>query len=124
MQPRLLVTLLLTIQGDPASELAELRARADTILEQRDAREITMEQGRRQVQLLLKNLVRWADDHGARLEVRSRTYTEEELDPADPLAVDRCQLFYEETGESLCPLDLRRSELWSGTVLFCRFLCE
>lgn len=121
----LLAMILWTLQGNTATaNLSELRARADTIIEQRDAREITTEQARRKVQLLLNDLVQWAEESAVRLEIRSRIYTEPELDPKNPLTVNRCQLFYEEDRDELCPIDLSRSELWSGTVLFCRYLCE
>jgi hypothetical protein len=40
------------------------------------------------------------------------------------MAVDRCELFYEDDVDELCLIDLKRSEVWGASVLFCRYLCE
>ena len=126
---KLLTTVLLVgaLQGVRATELSELRGRRATIVEQEDAREITTEQARRKVQLLLTDFEAWAEGHEVELELRSRTYTSspdnvDEVD--DPLSVNRCPLFYEDDADELCLIDLKRTEVWSASILFCRYLCE
>ncbi len=120
----IVAALLLPTQSDKSAELAELRSRATTIVEQEASEEITDEEARRQVQLLLEDFAAWTEAHDARPEIRSRTHAVENVDPADPLTVNRCALFYDENREELCLIDLERSELWGGTVLFCRYFCE
>jgi hypothetical protein len=124
MRLLLVAVLLARTQSDPSAELSELRARASTITTQESAGEITREQARRKVELLLKDFQAWTEAHGVSPEIRNRTHTVKQLDPADPLTVDRCSPFFDEDREQLCLLDLSRSELWGGTVLFCRYFCE
>ena len=126
---KLLTTMVLVcaLQGARATELAELRGRSATIVEQQNAREITTEQARRKVQLLLKDFEAWAEAHTVELELRARTYTSssdnvDDLD--DPLSVHRCPLFYADDADELCLIDLKRTEVWKASVLFCRYLCE
>ena len=109
---KLLSTVLLVcaLRATLATELAELRGRAALIIEQEDAQEITTEQARRKVQLLLKDFEAWADAHAVELQRRSRTYT------SSPDNVD--------DGDELCLIDLKHSEVWGASVLFCRYLCE
>ena len=126
---KLLTTVVLVgaLQGAGATELTELRGRAATIVEQQGAREITTEQARRKVQLLLKDFEAWAEAHTVELELRSRAYTSTSDDVAEvdgPLSVNRCPLFYEDDADELCLIDLKRTEVWSATILFCRYLCE
>jgi hypothetical protein len=123
---KMLVTIALvwTLQGADAPELSELRGRAATIAEQEGDREITTEQARRKVQLLLKDFEAWAEAHDVELEIRSRVYTSSQDDIDDSMAVDRCELFYEDDVDELCLIDLKRSEVWGASVLFCRYLCE
>ncbi len=126
---KLLTTVLLVcaLQGARATELAELRGRAATIIEQEDAQEITTEQARRKVQLLLKDFEAWAEAHDVELTIRSRTYTaspDEADEVEDPLTVNRCPLFYQDNADELCLIDLKRTELWGASVLLCRYLCE
>ena len=126
---KLLTTALLVcaIQGASASELSQLRGRAATIMKQEDAQEITTEQARRKVQLLVKDFEAWAESHDVELELKSRTYTSSPDEPGevdDPLSVNRCPLFYEGNADELCLIDLKRTEVWGGSVLFCRYLCE
>ena len=121
------VALVCSLQGARATELSELRGRAATIVAQEDAREITTEQARRKVQLLLKDLEAWAEAHAVELELRTHTYASspdnvDEVD--DPLTVNRCPLFYEHDADELCLIDLKRTALWGVSVLFCRYLCE
>ena len=118
------IALVWTLQGADAPELSELRGRARTIAEQEGAREITTEQARRNVQLLLKDFEAWAEAHDVELEIRSRVYTSSQDDIDDSMAVDRCELFYEDDVDELCLIDLKRSEVWGASVLFCRYLCE
>lgn len=126
---KLLTTALLVcaLRGALATELAELRGRAATIIEQEDAQEITTEQARRKVQLLLKDFEAWAEAHDVELTIRNRTYTASP-DKADeveePLTVNRCPLFYQDNADELCLIDLKRTELWGASVLLCRYLCE
>ena len=124
MKPLTTVVLVGALQGAGATELTELRGRAATIVEQQGAREITTEQARRKVQLLLKDFEAWAEAHTVELELRSRAYTSSPDDVDDPLSVNRCPLFYEDDADELCLIDLKRSEVWSMSVLFCRYLCE
>ena len=126
---KLLTTVLFVcaIQGARATELSELRGRAATIIEQGDARDITTEQARRKVQLLLVDFEAWGEAHDVELERRSRAYTSspDNVDNVDdPLSVNRCPLFYEDNADELCLIDLKRTEVWSMSVLFCRYLCE
>jgi len=123
---KLLATVLLvwTLQGDRDSELSELRGRGATIEEQEDAQEITTEQARRKVQLLLKDFEAWAEAYDVDLELKSRAFTSSADDGSDFMAVDRCALFYENDADALCLVDLKRSEVWGASVLFCRYLCE
>ena len=126
---KLLTTVVLVgaLQGAGAIELAELRGRAATIVTQQGAREITTEQARRKVQLLLKDFEGWAEAHTVELELRSRAYTSspDDVDEVDgPLSVHRCPLFYEDDADELCLIDLKRTEVWSARILFCRYLCE
>jgi len=126
---KLLSTVLLVcaLRATLATELAELRGRAALIIEQEDAQEITTEQARRKVQLLLKDFEAWADAHAVELQRRSRTYTSspDNVDDGDDvMAVNWCPLFYEDDGDELCLIDLKHSEVWGASVLFCRYLCE
>jgi hypothetical protein len=120
----LIAVLVAPTQSDPSTELSELRARASTIHAQESAGEITREQMRRKVELLLKDFQAWTEAHDVSPEIRNRTHTVKQFDPAEPLTVDRCSPFFDENREKLCLLDLKRSELWGGTVLFCRYFCE
>lgn len=129
---KLLTTVLLvcTLQGARATELAELRGRAAVIFEQEDAQEITTEQARRKVQLLLNDFEAWADAHAVELELRSRVYASspDHVDNVDgdddAMTVNRCPLFYEDDVDELCLIALKRSEVWGASVVFCRYLCE
>ncbi len=126
---KLLTTALLVcaLQGALATELAELRGRAATIIEQEDAQEITTEQARRKVQLLLKDFEAWAEAHDVELTIRNRIYTsspDKADEVEDPLTVNRCPLFYQDNADELCLIDLKRTELWGASVLLCRYLCE
>ena len=118
------VALVWTIQGAGAMGLSELRGRAATIVKRQDAQEITTEQARRKVQLLLKDFEAWADAHAVELELKSRAYTSSADGVDDAMAVNRCPLFYEDDVDELCLIDLKRSEVWSASVVFCRYLCE
>ena len=123
---KLLTTALLVcaISGASTTELSELRERGATIIEQEDARDITTEQARRKVQLLLKDFEAWAEAHDVELELRARAYTSSRDSVDDPMTVNRCPLFYEDDADELCLIDLKRTEVWSASVLFCRYLCE
>ena len=131
---RIIAALLLAIglQGTRPTELAELRGRASTIAEQADAHEITNEQARRQVQLLVTDFEAWAETHDMKLELRTRTVAGSAEQVDEPLSVDRCMLFFEERAvgtkpdpeTELCLIDLKHSEIWGTSVLFCRYLCE
>ena len=123
---KLLTTALLVcaIPGASTTELFELRGRAATIIEQEDARDITTEQARRKVQLLLKDFEAWAEARDVDLELRSRSYSSSSESVDDAMTVNRCPLFYEDDVDELCLIDLKRSEVWSTSVLFCRYLCE
>ena len=123
---KLLTTALLVcaILGASTTELSELRGRAATIIEQQDARDITTEQARRKVQLLLKDFEAWAEARDVDLELRSRSYSSSSESVDDAMTVNRCPLFYEDDVDELCLIDLKRSEVWSTSVLFCRYLCE
>lgn len=124
MKLLLAFVFLLIAQSDGSAELSELRAREKSLSKQESSGEITNEELRRKVQLLLEDFERWTKANGAKPEIRSRTFTAKELDAADPLTVDRCSPFFDTNREELCLLDLKRSELWGGTVLFCRYFCE
>ncbi len=126
---KLLTTALLVcaLQGALATELAELRGRAATIIEQEDAQEITTEQARRKVQLLLKDFEAWAEAHDVELTIRNRIYTsspDKADEVEDPLTVNRCPLFYQDNADELGLIDLKRTEVWGASVLLCRYLCE
>lgn len=128
-----LITVLLlafgTLQGSRKSELSEFRERASVIGEQADSREITTEQARRRVQLLVKELEAWAEEKDVDLELRTRTLTASGEPDSEPLSVNACSLFYDtpedaEAADELCLINLERSEIWGTAVLFCRYLCE
>jgi len=114
------------LQGSRAEELTELRARAAEIRSRLSAEEITAEQARRRVQLLVNSFTAWSEAHDVELELRARTFTSTspttEVD--DPLTVNRCSLFYDDDSDELCLIDLKRTEIWGTKVLFCRYLCE
>jgi hypothetical protein len=118
------VLLVFALQGVGSSELEALRERAAAIREQENANEITTEQARRRVQLVVRDLEAWADEHDAELELKTRTYTPASEAIDAPLSVDRCSLFFEDDGEELCLVDVERTEIWGAKVLFCRYLCE
>ena len=120
----LAVALLLVAQNDGSAELSDLRARATHLNEQESSGEISTEEMRRKVQLLLKDFEAWTEANGTQPEIRSRTYTVKQFDAADPLTIDRCSPFFDTNRKELCLLDLKRSEVWGGTVLFCRYFCE
>lgn len=124
MRLALFVALFLACYASTSADLLQFRERASAIIENKDAEEITIEQARRSVQLLLKDFVAWAKTNDFHPEFRSRTYTVTADDPTDPLSIERCPLVFDEKRDELCLFDLQRSELWGGTVLFCRYLCE
>ena len=129
---KFLMTLLLgcALQNASDTELSELRDRADTIIEQEHTQEITTEQARRQVQLLLKDFEAWAKVNNVDLKLKSRTYASSPDGPNvsaesdEPLTVNRCPLFFEDDTNELCLIDLKRTEIWGVSILFCRYLCE
>lgn len=118
------VAVLGTALLDPSEELATLRSRARTILDARQSLEITPSQARRQVQLLLKDFQAWAKSNDLELQSRTREYRSSEAGHDDSLTADRCPLFFEEELDELCPLDLGRSEVWGGRLVYCRYYCE
>ena len=122
---KLLFTLLalVLLQTKQADELSELRERAETIIEDSASLEIDMVEARRKVQLLLKDLKKWGETYEVELEARARTYASPAKQFKELLTADRCPLFFEKELEELCPLDMARSEVWGGEVVFCRYLC-
>ena len=122
---KLLFTLvaLVLLQTGQADELSELRERAETIIEDSSSLEIDMVEARRKVQLLLKDLKKWGETYDYELEARAQTYFSPPKKIQEPLNVDRCPLFFGKDLEELCPLDMARSEVWGGKVVFCRYLC-
>ena len=114
---------LVLLQTEPADELSELHDRAETIIEDISSLEINIVQASRKVQLLLKDLKKWGETYSIELEVRARTYGTPAKQFKEFLTADRCPLFFEKDLEELCPLDLSRSEVWGGEVVFCRYLC-
>ena len=122
---KLLFTLvaLVLLQTGQADELSVLRERAEAIIEDISSLEIDMVEARRKVQLLLKDLKKWGETYDHELELRARTYSSPAKQFKELLTADRCALFFEKDLEELCPLDLARSEVWGGRVLFCRYLC-
>lgn len=118
---RLSVLLLaLLVESSPQEEL---QARAREIVRKNQDIEISISDARRQVQLVLKDLKKWAEDEGIELDTRTRTFSTPATAPGEVLTVDRCALFYEENMERLCPLDVSRSEVWGAAVVFCRYVC-
>ncbi|TDI46525.1 MAG: hypothetical protein E2P02_04845 [Acidobacteria bacterium] len=111
------------LQTEQADELSELRERAETIIEDISSLEIDMVQASRKVQLLLKDLKKWGKTYDVELEVRARTHSTPAKPFKEVLTADRCALFFEKDLEELCPLDLSRSEVWGGEIVFCRYLC-
>ena len=101
----------------------ELQARAREIVRKNQDNEITTSEARRRVQLLLKDLKKWSEGEGGELQTRTRLFSTPATGPGEMLTVDRCALFYEETLERLCPLDVSRSEIWGASVVFCRYVC-
>ena len=116
-------SILLLAVFAAASPQQDLQARAREIVRKNQDNEITISEARRQVQLLLKDLKKWAEAEGIELETRTRLYNNPATAPGELLTVDRCALFYEENLESLCPLDVTRSEVWGAAVVFCRYVC-
>ena len=110
--------------SDKDDELAELYDKAESIIEKSQSLEITMEQARRNVQLLLRDMQAWAESFDVELSRETRTYSSPLKQNGKPLTADRCPLFFEEELHKLCPLDLARSEVWGGEVAFCRYYCE
>jgi len=120
----LVLALVWSTSLDREDELSELRDEARTILEDRQALEITTSEARRKVQLLLNEFRAWADRHDVELQSRVRQYRSPEAELDEMLTADRCPLFFEEELNELCPLDLGRSEVWGGKVVHCRYDCE
>ncbi len=114
---------LVLLQSEQVEELSILRERAAAIIEDSQSLEIDMVEARRKVQLLLKDLKLWGEEHDFELEARTRTYGMPAKERGEPLTADRCPLFFEKDLEDLCPLDLAHSEVWGGEVVFCRYLC-
>lgn len=106
-----------------ASPQEELQTRAREIVRKNQQNEITTSEARRQVQILLKDLKKWAEAEGVELQARTRVFNTPATGRGEALTVDRCALFYEEDLEHLCPLDITRSEVWGAAVVFCRFIC-
>ena len=121
---KLFFTLVLVLlQTGQADELSKLRERAEAIIEDSSSLEIDMVEARRKVQLLLKDLKRWSETYDYELQARTRTYSNPAKQIDELLTADRCPLFFEKDLEELCPLDMARSEVWGGKVVFCRYLC-
>ena len=114
----------MTITIDKDTELSSLRQRAKSIITQNESLEITIEQARRKVQLLLRDMKTWARQNNVTLQTQTRTYKNPPTHRTEPLTADRCPLFFKEELQELCPLDLARSEVWGGQVVFCRYYCE
>lgn len=114
------IVLLLFLVASPQEEL---QARAREIVRKNQDNEITTTEARRQVQLLLKDLKKWSEAEGVELQTRTRVFSTPATGRGEALSVDRCALFYEETLERLCPLDVTRSEVWGASVVFCRYVC-
>ena len=114
---------LVLMQTAQADELSELHERAEAIIEDRSSLEIDMAEARRKAQLLLKDLEKWAETYDYELQTRARTYNTPAKEINEILSVDRCPLFFEKDLDELCPLDMARSEVWGGKVVFCRYLC-
>jgi len=106
-----------------ATPQEELQERARELVRKNQSNEITTTEARRRVQLLLKDLRKWSDAEGVELQTRTRIFNTPATGRGEILTVDRCALFYEETLERLCPLDLALSEVWGAVVLFCRYVC-
>jgi hypothetical protein len=101
----------------------ELEPRAREIVRKSQEGEITISEARRQVQLLLKDLKAWSKAEAVELQTRTSVFASPATGPGEPLTVDRCPLFHEETLKRLCPLDVSRSEVWGAAVVFCRYEC-
>ena len=114
----LLLTLSLAV-----AQPEELETRAREIVRKNQEGEITISEARRQVQLLLKDLKAWSKTSGTELETRTAVFAAPATAPGELLTVDRCPLFHEESLKRLCPLDVSRSEVWGGSVVFCRYEC-
>ena len=106
-----------------ASAQEELQTRAREILRKNQENEISTVEARRQVQLLLKDLKKWSEEEGVKLQTRTRAVSWPARGRHEVLSVDRCALFYEEDLKQLCPLDVSRSEIWGAFVVFCRYAC-
>jgi hypothetical protein len=107
----------------PQAERSALQQRAEKIVRQNQENEITTSEARRRVELLLRDLKKWAEDASIQLVRRTRTFSAPATGPGEVLTADRCPLFFEEDLERLCPLDFSRSEVWGASVVFCRYLC-
>ncbi|HXV63594.1 MAG TPA: hypothetical protein VEK15_23035 [Vicinamibacteria bacterium] len=128
MIPFLLLFNALTASQENAAlhERRQLLEKAQAIVQATQDLEITTAEARRRVELLLKELRSWADTHGVGLVARSRTYAAPARGRTEPLTANRCPLFFEddiEEHDEICPLDLSRSEVWGGSVVFCRYVC-
>jgi hypothetical protein len=118
---RLSIVLLAFFLRDSRQE--ELQIRAQEIVRKNQEGEIKISEARRQVQLLLKDLKKWSESEGVELQTRTRIFPNPSTGPGELLTVDRCALFHEEDLKRLCPLDVTRSEVWGGAVVFCRYVC-
>ncbi|HSF17549.1 MAG TPA: hypothetical protein VLK65_18540 [Vicinamibacteria bacterium] len=128
MVPFLLLFTALTASQEKAanSERTELREKAQAIVQATQDLEITTAEARRRVELLLKDLRSWADTYDVELVAHSRTYATPATGRTETLTAHRCPLFFEddiEEHDEICPLDLSRSEVWGGSVVFCRYVC-
>jgi hypothetical protein len=106
-----------------ASPREKLETRAREIVRKNQENEITTSEARRQVQILLKDLKRWAEGEGVELQTRTRLFNNPATARGEVLSVDRCALFFQEDLKRLCPLDVSRSEVWGAAVVFCRYAC-
>ena len=111
--------------ADDASEAEKRRLldRAQQVIDESQSLELSMVEARRAVQLLLRDLEGWAETHDIVLTRRTRSHFMPATKKGELLTADRCSLFYEDDLKVLCPLDLAKSEVWGGTMLFCRYRC-
>lgn len=97
--------------------------RARTIIEKNQNLEWELDEARRRVNGLYKDLKSWSQTNNEPLTPRAKTYNYNSTEHSEPASTELCPLFFAEELDELCPLDETRSEVWGARMVFCRYEC-
>ncbi len=110
--------------GDaPPGSLDTFRDQARDILRGVRDRDLTLEEARRRVERLRRDLVSFGETQGWAPRRRTLEITIQRPDRLGPNLTDDCPLFFEEALVRFCPLDLGGSEIWGNQVVVCGYAC-